>query len=175
MLSYSRASTMGATYACPQVTYIFLCFPQPSRRNPFEFVETRDELHRASYVSLGELGAVSVLGKSQCSWAVSGFIAQPCQGGVLGRGRHNPCSWCHCHIPGSPMSRNQNIHLPLVPAALNLPGLRASQVPQPLLLWRGTVADFEKKPRKTECWGEKSWWGTKPAMKLKCSLYLWKI
>lgn len=62
-------STMGATYACPQVTYIFLCFPQPSGRNLFEIVETRGGFYQASYVTLGELGAISMLGNSQCSWA----------------------------------------------------------------------------------------------------------
>lgn len=64
-----EVSGTRATYACPQVTYIFLRFPQPSRRNLFEFLKTGDGLHCASCVRLGQAGAISALGKSQRGWA----------------------------------------------------------------------------------------------------------
>lgn len=99
------------SYLCLPSGHIHVSLPpQPSRRNLFEFLETRDGLHHASYVTIGELGTISSLGKSLSM--VSGFMAQPCQGGVLGRGRHSPCSWCYCHIPERPTAHQEPTHSP---------------------------------------------------------------
>lgn len=149
MLSCSRVSTMGTTYACPQATYLFLCFPQPFRRNLFEFVEPRDGLYHASYVTLGELGANSTLGESQCSWA-------RCLGLLLSRAREVclaeegtvPALGVTVTSQGAPWhTRNQHIHLHLVPAALNLPGLRASQLPSHSCCGGEQLLILKKKPK----------------------------
>lgn len=58
-----EVSAEGATSVCPGVTYIFLPFLPPSRRNLFEFMKTGDRLLRASCVRLGQAGATRELGK----------------------------------------------------------------------------------------------------------------
>lgn len=87
---------------------------------------------------------------------VSGFIAQPGQGGVLGRGRHSPCSWCRCHFPGSPMAHQEPAHSP-APGSCSAEPARSLSIPAapatPAM--EGNSHWFCKKPQKTECWGEK--------------------
>lgn len=142
-----EVSTTGATYACPRVTYIFLSFPQPSRRNLFESVKTRDGSHGASCVRFGQAGAISVLRKSQrgrgwCSGLLLSHARKVCSAreGAVPAPRATVTSrgapWC---------TRDQHIRLHLVTAVLRWLGHRASPLPQQLLLQRGTVTDFEKK------------------------------
>lgn len=139
-------SGTGATSACPQVTYIFLCFPLSSRRNLFEFVKTGDGLHCASCVRLGQTGAISVLRKSQGgqAWCLGLWLRKVCsaQEGAVPGPRSTITSW------GAPWcSRDQHNHLYRIPAVLKQLGCRASQLPQQLRLRRGIVTDFAKKTK----------------------------
>lgn len=140
-----EVSATGATYACPRVTYIFLRFPQPSRRNLFEFVKTRDGLRRASCVRLGQAGATSALGKSQRGRARR-----------LGLSLRKVCSVREGAVPapratvtsrGAPTVHQGPPHSPAHGSwrAWDSRIAEHPRLPQQLLLPRGTVADVAKK------------------------------